>query len=54
MPDNDLGVITPTAALSSFPYTPEESMAALKGFYKQGSWIWELKKDFQGIEEVRL
>ena len=37
MPDNDLGVITPTAALSSFPYTPEESMAALKGFYKQGS-----------------
>ena len=40
MPDNDLGVITPTAALSSFPYTPEESMAALKGFYKQGSWIW--------------
>lgn len=40
MPDNDLGVITPTAALSSFPYTPQESMAALKGFYKQGQWIW--------------
>ena len=32
-PGNDLGVITPTAALSSFPYTPEQSMAALKGFY---------------------
>lgn len=29
-PGNDRGVITPTAALSSFPYTPEESMAALK------------------------
>ncbi len=29
----DLGVISPTAALSSFPYTPEESMAALKDFY---------------------
>jgi hypothetical protein len=32
-PDNDLGVISPTAALSSFPYTPDESMAALKDFY---------------------
>lgn len=39
-PSNDLGVISPTAALSSFPYTPIESMAALKGFYKQGTWIW--------------
>ena len=39
-PQNDLGVITPTAALSSFPYTPEESMAALKGFYEKGDWIW--------------
>lgn len=39
-PNNDLGVITPTAALSSFPYTPQESMAALKGFYKKGKWIW--------------
>lgn len=33
-PTNDLGVITPTAALSSFPYTPEESMAALRHFYE--------------------
>jgi hypothetical protein len=32
-PQNDLGVITPTAALSSFPYTPVESMQALKFFY---------------------
>ena len=39
-PGNDRGVITPTAALSSFPYTPEESMAALKGFYAKGEWIW--------------
>lgn len=39
-PNNDLGVITPTAALSSFPYTPEESMAALKYFYSKGDWIW--------------
>lgn len=39
-PGNDKGVITPTAALSSFPYTPQESMAALKGFYKKGDTIW--------------
>ena len=39
-PGNDLGVITPTAALSSFPYTPEQSMAALKGFYSRGESIW--------------
>ncbi len=30
---NDNGTITPTAALSSFPYTPEESMKALRTFY---------------------
>lgn len=32
-PANDRGVIAPTAALSSFPYTPVESMQALKFFY---------------------
>jgi hypothetical protein len=32
-PTNDIGVIAPTAALSSFPYTPVESMKALKFFY---------------------
>ena len=30
---NDLGVITPTAALSSFPYSPKQSMSALKHWY---------------------
>ncbi|MFC4870903.1 glucoamylase family protein [Negadavirga shengliensis] len=40
-PTNDKGVITPTAALSSFPYTPEESMKALEFFYYQlGDRIW--------------
>ncbi|HSI69578.1 MAG TPA: glucoamylase family protein [Gillisia sp.] len=34
-PTNDIGVITPTAALSSFPYTPEESMKALRYFYEE-------------------
>ena len=41
-PTNDLGVIAPTAALSSFPYTPTESMKALKFFYyKLGDKIWK-------------
>lgn len=30
----DNGTITPTAALSSMPYTPAESLAALKHFYR--------------------
>jgi len=39
--ENDLGVITPTAAISSFPYTPEYSMDALKHFYYDlGDKIW--------------
>jgi hypothetical protein len=40
-PEVDLGVIQPTAALSSFPYTPEYSMQALKHFYYDlGDKIW--------------
>ena len=32
-PSDDLGVISPTAALSSFPYTPKESMKMLRNLY---------------------
>jgi hypothetical protein len=40
-PTEDLGVISPTAALSSFPYTPEYSMKALRHFYEElGDKIW--------------
>jgi hypothetical protein len=40
-PQEDLGVIQPTAALSAFPYTPEYSMQALKNFYYNlGDKIW--------------
>ena len=40
-PTNDLGVITPTAALSAFPYTPDKSMDALKFFYyAMGDRLW--------------
>lgn len=41
-PNNDIGVISPTAAISSLPYTPTESMNALKFFYyKLGDKIWK-------------
>lgn len=37
----DDGTITPTAALSAFPYTPKESMATLKHFYyEMGAELW--------------
>ncbi|TCZ72239.1 glucoamylase family protein [Flaviaesturariibacter aridisoli] len=40
-PTNDVGVLAPTAALSSFPYTPAESMKALRFFYyKLGDRLW--------------
>jgi hypothetical protein len=40
-PDNDLGVIAPTAALGSMPYAPEHSMAALRQFYGPlGDRLW--------------
>jgi hypothetical protein len=41
-PANDNGVISPTAALSSFPYTPQQSMQALKFFYYTlGDKLWK-------------
>jgi hypothetical protein len=40
-PDNDDGVISPTAALSSFPYAPEQAMRALRYFHDSlGERIW--------------
>jgi hypothetical protein len=40
-PTSDNGTIAPTGALGSFPYTPEESMAALKYFYRTlGDRLW--------------
>ena len=39
--NNDIGVISPTAAISSIAYTPVESMNALKFFYyKLGDKLW--------------
>jgi hypothetical protein len=40
-PANDLGVISPTAALSAMPYAPEQSLRAMRHFYERlGPRIW--------------
>ncbi len=40
-PTNDLGVIAPTAAISALPYTPEQSMSAIRFFYYTlGDHLW--------------
>jgi hypothetical protein len=40
-PNNDNGTISPTAALSSFPYAPKEAMTALRRFLSvYGDRIW--------------
>ena len=36
-PTEDLGVISPTAALSAMPYLPEQSLAALRNFFNVGA-----------------
>lgn len=40
-PDSDLGVVSPTAAISSIPYTPEISLNAMRYFFEeQNSLLW--------------
>lgn len=40
---NDNGTVAPTAALASMPYTPEESLRAMRWFYReQGEKLWGL------------
>ncbi len=51
-PTNDKGVIAPTAALSSMPYAPDESMRALRFFYyKMGDRLW---KEYGFIDAFNL
>lgn len=51
-PTEDLGVISPTAALSAMPYAPKESMAALKHFYNDlGDKIWSEYGFVDGFSE---
>jgi len=41
VPHQDQGKMTPTGALASFPYTPEQSMAALRNYYRNyGHFLW--------------
>ena len=50
--DSDLGVISPTAALSSFPYTPEQSLKALRHFYYDlGDKIWGIYGFYDAFSE---
>jgi hypothetical protein len=40
---HDTGTLTPTGALASFPYTPAESMAAFKHYYRDlGAELWDI------------
>ena len=34
MPGNDVGVVSPTAAISSIVYTPKESIAFIRNLYE--------------------
>ncbi len=53
-PTNDDGSITPTAALSAFPYAPEKSMAALKHFYfDMGDKLWSEYGFKDGFNETK-
>ena len=41
VPSRDDGRIAPTGAVSSFPYTPQQSMKALKNYYyNYGKFLW--------------
>lgn len=51
-PTNDNGTISPTAAVSSLPYAPDQSMAAMKFFYYTlGDKLW---KDYGFIDAFNL
>jgi hypothetical protein len=52
-PQRDLGVISPTAALSSFPYTPEESMQVIRYLYEElGDKVWGKYGFFDAYSET--
>lgn len=52
-PTRDLGVISPTAAISSFPYTPGASMKALRHFHDDlGDRIWGIYGPYDAFSET--
>ncbi|BET68152.1 hypothetical protein ASA1KI_30700 [Opitutales bacterium ASA1] len=53
MPRDDNGTINVMASLASMPYTPEESMAALRHFYRNlGDRIWGIHGFHDGFNET--
>lgn len=53
-PNNDNGTISPTAALSSFPYAPDAAMAALRHFLSaHGDKIWGRFGTVDAFNETR-
>ncbi|HUM67024.1 MAG TPA: glucoamylase family protein, partial [Chitinophagaceae bacterium] len=41
VPGRETGKMAPTGAISSFPYTPDESMKALRNYYHNyGKFLW--------------
>lgn len=54
LPSDDNGTITCTAALASFPYTPVESMKALKHFYRDlGGQLWGIYGFRDGFNQTK-
>lgn len=54
LPRDDNGTICCSAALGSFPYTPNESMAALKHFYRDlGAKVWGIYGFHDGFNETQ-
>lgn len=52
-PNEDLGVISPTAAISSYPYTPEYSIQVIRHFYEDlGSRLWGKYGFFDAFSET--
>lgn len=52
LPRDDNGTICISAALGSFPYTPQESMNALKHFYRDlGGKVWGAYGFYDGFNE---
>ena len=52
--NDDIGTMTPTGALASFPYTPEASMAAFKHFYRDlGDRLWDVYGPRDAFDETQ-
>jgi hypothetical protein len=54
LPRDDNGTINCMAALSSMPYTPDESLAVLKHFYRDhGAKVWGIYGFYDGFNETQ-